>query len=158
MQDASTKARLQTKVKAYVKTLGALRRDFDAICERENRNKLLGVSDGDPEIGEMSMDHRTRLMEAHQSTQRQNDRLRDAMRMMEDTEDVALEITTELGRNREKIMSAHQRVRDVSGLTDVARRVVHSMGKRETQQKLGVYAAFFAVCGVIVFMIFRASQ
>ena len=61
-------------------------------------------------------------------------------------EEVALEITTELGRNRETLESAHGRVREMSGLTNRARRLLQNMSRRATQQKLALYA----VGGIIV--------
>jgi hypothetical protein len=41
---------------------------------------------------------------------RQNDTILAAQRSVAETEDVALEITNELARNREKIQSAHSKV------------------------------------------------
>jgi Snare region anchored in the vesicle membrane C-terminus/Vesicle transport v-SNARE protein N-terminus len=69
----------------------------------------------------------------------QNETLERARRTMEETEQVALEITEELGANREKLMSAHGRVREVSGLTGRARRILTSMNQRAVQQKLVMY-------------------
>jgi vesicle transport through interaction with t-SNAREs protein 1 len=77
--------------------------------------------------------------------QSQNDTLANARSIMAETESVALEITEELGRHRETIQSAHGRVRQVSGLTNRARRIVQSMSRREVQQKLILYG----VAGVI---------
>ena len=68
---------------------------------------------------------------------------------MSDTEGTAMEITSELSRNREKIESAHSRVRDVSGLTNRARRIVQSMSRREVQQKLAMYV----VSGVLILLV-----
>ena len=58
---------------------------------------------------------------------------------MQETEQVALEITEELGNNREKLMSAHGRVREVGGLTGRARRILYGMNQRAMQQKLVMY-------------------
>ena len=59
---------------------------------------------------------------------------------------------SELDRNREKIASSHQRVRDVSGLTNQVRRIVQSMSKRDVQQKLLMYlvAAFLVVAVIVI--------
>ena len=46
----------------------------------------------------------------------QNDTLERTRRTMQETEAVAIEITEELGQNREKLISAHGRVCEVSGL------------------------------------------
>ena len=50
--------------------------------------------------------------------ERQNDVIGKAMRTVAETEEVGAEITSELARNREKIESAHSKVREFTGLTD----------------------------------------
>mmetsp|Transcript_18483 Transcript_18483/g.39915 ORF Transcript_18483/g.39915 Transcript_18483/m.39915 type:complete len:201 (-) Transcript_18483:217-819(-) len=70
----------------------------------------------------------------------QNDTLERARRTMQETEQVALEITEELGQNRETLMSAHGRVREVSSMTGRARRILNTMTQRALQQKMILYA------------------
>jgi len=96
--------------------------------------------------------HRERLLQTNAALQSQNDTLDRAKRVMAETEETALEITSELGRNRETIASAHSRVRDVSGLTNQARRIVQNMSRREVQQKLAIYVV--CVILLIVLIIF----
>jgi vesicle transport through interaction with t-SNAREs protein 1 len=69
----------------------------------------------------------------------QNETLERARRTMQETEQVALEITEELGNNREKLMSAHGRVREVTGLTGRAGRILGAMNQRAMQQKCIMY-------------------
>jgi vesicle transport through interaction with t-SNAREs protein 1 len=91
------------------------------------------------------------LLNANNQIAKQNETLDRARRVMAETEETAMDITEELGRNREKIESSHQRIRDVSGLTNQARRIVQSMSRREVQQKLMMYAvAALLVIAVIV--------
>jgi len=96
----------------------------------------------------LSNDHRERLLQTNESLQNQNSTLENARRVMAETEDVAMDITQELARNRETMESARGRVRNVSGLTNRARRVLVSMRRREVQQKMVVYGV--GVVGVIV--------
>jgi hypothetical protein len=72
---------------------------------------------------------------------------------MAETEDVALEITEELARNRETIESTHSRVRGVSSLTNRARRVLVSMQRREVQQKMVVYGIGIALFVALLFLL-----
>jgi vesicle transport through interaction with t-SNAREs 1 len=81
----------------------------------------------------------------------QNDRLERARRTMQETEQVALEITEELGNNRETLTSAHGRIREVSGLTGRAKRVLNRMSQRALQQKMILYAV--AIGLVVVFFL-----
>ena len=83
----------------------------------------------------------------------QNDTLERARRTMQETEAVALEITEELGQNREKLISAHGRVREVQGLTGRARRILTSMSQRAVQQKMILYAVAIGLCLAFVILI-----
>ena len=75
---------------------------------------------------------------------------------MSDTGETAMEITSELARNREKIESAHGRVREVSGLTNRARRIVQSMSRREVQQKLAMYMVSGGLILLLIIILFNS--
>jgi vesicle transport through interaction with t-SNAREs protein 1 len=74
---------------------------------------------------------------------------------MADTEEVALEITTELGRNREVMETSHARVKQVSGLTNRARRILQNMNRRRVQQKLALYVVSFVIIIVVIFLLWN---
>ena len=95
--------------------------------------------------------HRERLLQQQDSILKQNLQLENAKRVMEETETVALEITTELGNNRETLESAHGRIHSVAGLTGRARRIVQSMNQRAIQQKMLLYGISGSI--IIVFLI-----
>ena len=95
-----------------------------------------------------------RLLSNTDALQSQSDTLANARSIMAETESVALEITEELGRHRETISSAHGRVRQVSGMTNRARRIVQSMGRREVQQKLILYGVAGAVLLVFLMLLY----
>ena len=54
-----------------------------------------------------------------------NSKLKDAMGVLAETEEVGIGITEELGRNKEKILSSLAKVRDVNDFMDVSRRILH---------------------------------
>lgn len=152
VDDASSKRDLLQKVRVCKAQLANLRDDFSTAKTNAEREALLSGNE-DVEIGNSgrTKDNRERLLKTNDQISKQNETLDRARRVMAETEDVALEITSELGRNREKIASSHQRVRDVSGLTNQARRIVQSMSRREVQQKLMMYlVATLLVIAVIV--------
>jgi hypothetical protein len=83
----------------------------------------------------------------------QNETLERARRTMLETEAVALEITEELGHNREKLIATSGRVREVSGMTGRARRILQTMSARAVQQKvvlMGVSVSF--VLGFVILL------
>lgn len=122
-----------------------LTQDIQAAQQTLNRKALISSTSEDIEAGTNSGPFsskdpaRQHLLQTTDALSHQNQTLENARRIMSETEHVALEITEELGRNREMIESAHARVRGVSALTNQARRVLVSMQRREVQQKMVVY-------------------
>ena len=95
-----------------------------------------------------------KLLHATNSLNSQNQTLDNARKVLLDTEHTALEITEELSRNREKISSAHSRVRDVGTMTNRARRVLHNMTRRDVQQKMVVYCIGGVLVMAALYLIF----
>lgn len=127
VSDASLKRDLLAKVRTLKGELSTLR------SKSEKRGLFTGGA------AAKSDQEKLLLKKNEDMLTNQNDTLERARRTMEETEQVALEITEELGNNREKLMSAHGRVREVSGLTGRARRILTSMNQRAVQQKLVMY-------------------
>mmetsp|Transcript_44370 Transcript_44370/g.53630 ORF Transcript_44370/g.53630 Transcript_44370/m.53630 type:complete len:220 (+) Transcript_44370:77-736(+) len=155
VDDKDFKNNLLKKVRVCKAKLANLRDDVNAAKTSMERENLLGA---DGASGASSgKGHRERLLQTNEKLESQNETLENARRVMADTEGVALEITSELGRNREKIQSSHDRIRDVSGLTNQARRIVQSMNRRDVQQKLALYVVSFLIIGTMLIIIFRIS-
>ncbi|CAM9499337.1 unnamed protein product [Ectocarpus sp. 6 AP-2014] len=138
-QDAASKKELQGKIASYKKTLQSLRGDYQRAVEKQEREGLLGGREAAFAQGGASQEQRDRLLQTTDRLDGQSRRLEDSKRTMMEIEDTAMEITTELGRNREKIGEVHDKVRDVSGMTTSARRLVHNMNRREVQQRCIMY-------------------
>ena len=164
VEDASSKRDLLGKVRVCKARLANLRDDYEvakSVVERERLGLPISSSSrgggGDIESGRgaISSNNRNtqRLLSNTESLQSQNDTLANARSIMAETESVALEITEELGRHRETISSAHGRVRQVTGLTNRARRIVQSMSRREVQQKLILYGVGGVIAIVFLMLI-----
>ena len=97
-----------------------------------------------------SSQHRERLLQQQEQLRNQNSTLENARKVLEETEQVALEIGTELGHNRETLESAHGRIHQVTSMTGRARRVLSSMNQRAMQQKVLLYGISASV--VVVFL------
>ncbi|CAM9286039.1 unnamed protein product [Choristocarpus tenellus] len=151
-RDPSVKEELTGKMSSYKRTLTSLRGDYQQTLDREEREGLLGGS-GEHRFsqGGHIQEQRDRLLKTTDRLDEQTQRIQDSRRTVLEIEEVAMEITSELGRNREKITGVHDKVREVSGMTASARRLVHSMNKREVQQKFVLYGiALLLVVGVCV--------
>ena len=148
---------LKALTKTYKKTLQGLKSDYENAKVKADREGLLGGAGGEGSGG-LNGEHRGRLQDTNDKLGRQNETLDKARRAMAETEDVALEITDELARNREKIQSSRDKVMDVSGMTNQARRLVQSMSKRETQQKIMMYGFAFVLLGIISLIIYYMQK
>mmetsp|Transcript_27916 Transcript_27916/g.31925 ORF Transcript_27916/g.31925 Transcript_27916/m.31925 type:complete len:205 (+) Transcript_27916:42-656(+) len=134
VDDASMKRDLLSKVRQCKSTLSCLRNEFKSMQVARNRESLMISVCDDNKSSSKEI-----LLQAQNQVEQQNETLDRARRVMADTEEVAMEITTELGRNRETLETAHGRVREVSGLTNRARRLLQNMNRRAVQQKLAMY-------------------
>jgi len=143
------------KVRICKANLENLKDDYKASKIDAEHSALMSGGQDNDHAGGLSNDAKARLLATNDSLSRQNETLDNARRIMAETEDVALEITEELGRNREKIQSTHSRVRDVSGLTNRARRILHNMNRREVQQRLAIYGVGVVLFIILVFLLFK---
>jgi len=147
--DLSMKRDLLAKVRSYKGELQTLR-------DEDNKRSLMSSARGNG--GGSSQDqHRDRMRQQQEMLQNQNSTLDSARRVLQETEQVALEITGELSSNRATIESASGRVRSVTSLAGRARRVVSSMNARSRQQKMLLYglAASAAILLIVFFKFLR---
>jgi len=142
VEDSSLKRELLTQVRTYKAEWQKLKDDYNKIVLLGGRNNQGG--------DQSANGHRERLLKQQDMLLNQNNTLENARKILEETEQVALEITGELAHNRETIESAHGRVRSVAGLTGRAKRILSSMGQRQAQQRMIMYGLF---AGVILFFL-----
>uniref|UniRef100_A0A7R9WQ52 t-SNARE coiled-coil homology domain-containing protein n=1 Tax=Craspedostauros australis TaxID=1486917 RepID=A0A7R9WQ52_9STRA len=141
VSDSSLKRDLLQQVRGY-------KSELQSYKDERDRQSLLG---GSRQSGGGSSAHRQRLMDQQDMLEQQNSRLDNARKVMEETEQVALEIGEELSHNRETLQSAHGRIHQVTSMTGRAKRIVQSMSQRAVQQKMMLYGLSASV--VIVFFI-----
>lgn len=133
--DASLKRELLAKV----------RKQKDQLATLQSQSEKAGLFRTSSNNYNKSREQRLLLQQTEDTLTQQNETLERARRTMQETEQVALEITDELGSNREKIMSAHGRVREVGGMTGRARRILQGMNQRAMQQKMIMYGVAAAL-------------
>eukprot|EP01041_Mallomonas_annulata_P002496 gene2496-4852_t len=150
-QDQATRKVLSDKVTQYKKSLASLKADFEKSRDEAQKSSLM--------VGSKSGEQRQRLMNANDKLLSQNEKIMNATRTVAETENVAIEITQELHRNREKIESAHGKVREFAGITDTARRLLHSMNRREIQQKFTLgFVALILIAAIIIVIYFTVVK
>ncbi|KAL7580252.1 hypothetical protein ACA910_012989 [Epithemia clementina (nom. ined.)] len=109
---------------------------YQLVQQFERDSLLAGQSSN---VG-ASRSHQERMKQTEDMLSNQNETLERSLRSIQETEQIAMEITEELSNNRETLMSAHGRVKDVSSLTGRARRLLNTMTARAIQQKMVLYA------------------
>ena len=146
--EAATRKQLQKKVRQYKSSLNSLEDDFRRARDKHEREGLLGAgADG---VGSLSAEHRSRLADTTERLQGSSRALEMAITTVQETEDVALGITDELGRNREKILSAHSKVKQTSSLTDTARSLVSRMTRRDRQHRCMMYGLLLCMAIAVI--------
>merc|ERR1712224_31769 len=117
--------------------------ELQTLKDEDNKRSLMSSARGN---GGSSSDeqHRERMRQQQDMLQNQNKTLDSARRVLQETEQVALEITDELSSNRATIESAHGRIRQVTSLAGRARGIVRSMNARSRQQKMLLYGLAFS--------------
>jgi vesicle transport through interaction with t-SNAREs 1 len=111
------------------------KKEVQSLQQRHESNLLMAASSSKGE----NDGQREKLLQQQDMLQNQNSKLENARRVIEETEQVALEITSELHSNRETLESAHGRIHQVGSMTSRATRIVQSLNRRATQQKLMLY-------------------
>jgi hypothetical protein len=149
VEDASSKRDLLAKVRVCKSQLAALRVECDAAVTRNQKESLFSNGNNN------STSHKERLLENEKQMEQQNETLERAKSVMADTEGVALEITSELSRNREVMETSQGRIKQVSGLTNRARRLLHNMNRRRVQQKMALYGVAAAIVIVVIFLLWN---
>lgn len=145
--DASLKRELLAKVRSY-------KGELQTLKDEDNKRSLMSSARGN---GSSSDDHRERMRQQQEMLQNQNKTLDSARRVLQETEQVALEITDELSNNRATIESASGRIRQVTSMAGRARRIISSMTQRSRQQKMLMYglAASAAILLIVFFKFLR---
>lgn len=125
LRDKDSKAEWTAILQGCKSQLDAHRLELD-------RRALLGDgSSTTSSAAQVSMSQpEAQLYQNESHIQRQNDALERAHRSVQETEQVALGITDELSQNRSKLQSAHQRVGELSSLTERADSLLKSMSKK----------------------------
>ncbi|KAG1708346.1 hypothetical protein DVH05_025024 [Phytophthora capsici] len=149
--DAATRRELSKKVDQYKKSLASLSADHKKIREKEEREGLFGDRDGNA----ASAEHRSRMAAATNKMKGTTDKLAAARKEIADTEEVALAIGEELGRNREKIQATHNKVKGVNEMARRGGNIVGRMSARDKRQRMALsIAAGFIIIAILLLIYF----
>lgn len=143
VSDPDQKRELMAKVRTC-------RDKYQNAKSESEKQGLFGASNAAAGAGGSSKE-RLLLQQNEDRLASQNDHLERAHQTMMETEQTAMEISSELGQHRSKLMSAHGRIREMGGLTGRARSILTSMNQRAVQQKMILYGVAGGL--VLVFLL-----
>lgn len=109
--DGGQRRILSERARPIREQLKRLQADFRETTERLEREDLLGGA----KDGSKAAETRGRLVDANERARGQTQLIRGALEIAQDTEQVAIDITSELGRNRETISNIRGHISDTSG-------------------------------------------
>ena len=110
----ATRRQLSDKVMTYRTTLKEQQAEFLLLKELSNKTSLMKQRGGDGDAGALTQQN-NRLLGVHDKLYRQNEAITNAQRSVFETEEVGADIVDELQRNREKIESSQDRMREFTG-------------------------------------------
>ncbi len=141
---AASRRQLQGKVKDFRDAVGTLKTDFNRAKSSSERSDLVAGGGKRDNLAQSSTDQRARMAATTDKMSKQNSTLENSLRVVAETTEVAIGITEELGRNREKIQSSHNKVREVSGMNLEARKILRGMAQRDVQHKVRLWGTLCA--------------
>mmetsp|Transcript_17166 Transcript_17166/g.22298 ORF Transcript_17166/g.22298 Transcript_17166/m.22298 type:complete len:217 (+) Transcript_17166:78-728(+) len=144
--DDSQRRILSERARPIREELKRLQNEYRETNERIDREGLLGGIS----INANGASHRGRMADANERARQQTQVIKGALEIAHETEQVALDITGELSRNRETISNIRGHISDTSNTLGTARTLIASMQKREVQQKAILTAVAIILLGSIV--------
>ena len=157
-QEGTDRKRLQDKVNEYKRSLKTKQVEFSAERNRVSKGSLLSGANGNGSDLGKSAEQRQRLLDTNDKLFRQNEAILSAQRTVAETEEVGIEITDELARNRERIQASRDRVSEFVSISDSARRMIGSMQRRELQTKVVIGFVFAVVLVCIVLTVYYSTK
>lgn len=127
--DGAQRRQLSDRARPLREQLKRLQADFRETAERVEREDLLGGA----KLGSKDAASRGRLVEANEQAGRQTQMIRSALEIAQDTEQVAIDITSELGRNRETIANIRGHISETSGTYTTRLRATLRRWRRRTR-------------------------
>lgn len=144
------KAQYKPQLDQYRSNIQSQKKELEGLLHSVERSHLLG-GDG---LGK-SLEDRHRVAGATDELQRGQKQLEDAKRLALETEDIGLDVMSDLRQQREVILRSRQNMGVVDTELGSARRILKSMGQRAMANKMLVYVVVAVMLtALIVFLYF----
>jgi len=145
--------RLKSYKTEYQRLEKELRSTSDKLQELQSRKELLGATIDVSLTNDANMEEQNLLVS--ERIERGTNRLREAQRVAIESEEIGVDILTNLARDRETINRSRARVRDTEMNLNTSSRLLSSMMRRAVQNRIilfGIMAALFLFIIAMIYM------
>lgn len=149
---SSARSTLNPRVKDYREQLRSKKLELKVATQQIQRDELLGgdVEDG---LGSTSKEQRARLVDSTDKLRASSQKLEEAKRTVLETEEIGMDIMGDLRGQREVILRTRNNMGEISENFGSARRILVSMGRRITTNKLGTVAAVGILAVALILLV-----
>ncbi|GFY88478.1 vesicle transport v-SNARE family protein [Actinidia rufa] len=157
----SLKAVLLAKLREYKADLNKLKKEVKKISSANtnpiSREELM--ESGMADAHAVSGDQRERLAMSTERLNQSSDRIKESRRTMLETEDLGVSILQDLHQQRETLLHSHKKLHGVDDAIDKSKKVLTSMSRRMSRNKLIVGSIIAAlVLAIILVLYFKFSH
>jgi len=145
--------RLKSYKTEYQRLEKELRSTSDKLQELQSRKELLGATIDVSLTNDANLEEQNLLVS--ERIERGTNRLREAQRVAIESEEIGVDILTNLARDRETINRSRARVRDTEMNLNTSSRLLSSMMRRAVQNRIilfGIMAALFLFIIAMIYM------
>ncbi|GFZ05447.1 vesicle transport v-SNARE family protein [Actinidia rufa] len=152
----SLKAVLLAKLREYKADLNKLKRGVKKISSVNtntiSREELM--ESGMADAHAVSGDQRERLAMSTERLNQSSDRIKESRRTMLETEDLGISILHDLHQQRETLLHSHKKLHGVDDAIDKSKKVLTSMSRRMSSNKLIVGSIIAALVLAIILVLY----
>ena len=153
------RSQYNTKIRGFRRDVDAIKRECRKLADESNRSQLFGGSGGSQSgidsagYSDDASEQRQQLLNSQQRLERSSDRLREAQRVGNETEQVGAGILNDLRGQREQIVNSRNTLTDADSYIDKSLRTLRSMARRMAANRMISYAIIAVLILLIVFVL-----
>ncbi|GMP58649.1 hypothetical protein CsSME_00022241 [Camellia sinensis var. sinensis] len=149
----SLKAVLLAKLREYKADLNKVKREVKKISSNDAnqvREELLKSGIADAHV--ISVDQRERLAMSTERLNQSSDRIKESRRTTLETEELGVSILQDLHNQRETLLHSHKKLHGIDDAIDKSKKVLTSMSRRISRNKL-IVGSVIAVLVLVIMLI-----
>lgn len=157
------KERLLQKVKNIKNDVAGLRSELSQYggggMASERDHLLGGAKNGKDEFQVANENYRNRLISSSRALERTNDSLARSQQLMEETEQIGIEVASDVKSQGEQLRSTRDRLQDANQQLSLSSRIIGRMSRRQITNRIIlilVILIMLAVIGVILYFIIKS--